>query len=313
VRFPARTKTVAPALAALALFAGAPAPARAQSPADTAAARELFVEGSTLAEQGRWDEARERFERSLRLKRASLTLYSLGVAERQTGRLVEARESFLAFLSEAPTPATKPFERPAREALEELNKRIARIRVKVIPPGVPGLTIDVDGVPLHPAMFDQPRPINPGAHSVTIAAPGYRPNTMRQNAEEGEEVIATLSIEPDLEPGRPSPVLVQPRLGSVVPIVLIGSGLATFAAGLATGLSGVIDSSGAPTSNGQEASNARSKALVGDIIGGTGLAVAGIGAVILIVQASGGPKPVSTVSTIAPWASGSTAGVRFRF
>ncbi len=48
------------ALAALLSISAAAAPAAAQSPADVAAARELFVEGSRLAQEGKWDAARDR-------------------------------------------------------------------------------------------------------------------------------------------------------------------------------------------------------------------------------------------------------------
>src|SRR5689334_6994430 len=98
--------------------------AGAQSAADVAAARDLFMEGSRLADKDLWADARDRFERSLALKRTALTLYSLGVAQRNTGKLVEALESFRAFLAEASTPATKPYEAPARSALDALSTRI---------------------------------------------------------------------------------------------------------------------------------------------------------------------------------------------
>src|SRR5262245_8834476 len=116
------------ALAAMIAFtaAGGGTPARAEGPADVAAARELFQEGSKLAQAGRWAEARDRYERSLRLKRAPVTLYSLGVAQRSTGQLVEALENFRAFLAEPSSPATLPYEAPARAAVDELERRVAR-------------------------------------------------------------------------------------------------------------------------------------------------------------------------------------------
>ena len=51
----------------LLLVALVPLPAAAQSAADVAAARELFIEGAELAKAGRWQEARDRYERSLAL------------------------------------------------------------------------------------------------------------------------------------------------------------------------------------------------------------------------------------------------------
>jgi hypothetical protein len=306
--------------AAAPLLAGAllGLPARAQTSAETAEARELFVQGGALAEQGKWDEARVRFERSLKLKHASLTLYSLGVAQRQTGRLVEARASFVAFLAEPSTPATKPFEKPANEAIAELDKRIARIHFEINPAGVTGMTVELDGTVVPPEALTFPKPVNPGAHSVTARAPGYKPATARLEASEGEQVAAKLALEPVLPadplfqtPGGPS------VMDRVVPVVLIGSGFATFAAGLAVGMSGVIDSGNAPTRDGPEADSARSKALVGDIIGGVGIAAAGTGIVLLLVQAASSSRASAAAPPIAPWIepsrAGGAAGVRVRF
>jgi hypothetical protein len=301
--------------AAAALLA---APALAQTPAETAEARELFVQGGAFAEKGQWDEARVRFERSLKLKHSSLTLYSLGVAQRQTGRLIEARRSFEAFLAEPSSPATRPFEKPAREAVAELDKRIARVRFEINPAGVPSLTVELDGVPVAPEALNEPKAVNPGAHSVTASAAGYKTATLRVSASEGEQVVARLALEPvvPLDPSSPHPggLSVMER---VVPVVLIGSGLATFAAGAAVGMSGVIDASNAPTQDGPEADGARSKALVGDIIGGVGLAAAGTGVVLLIMQAVSSPRTSAGARPILPWVgpnqAGASAGVRVRF
>jgi hypothetical protein len=293
------------------------APALAQTPAETAEARELFVQGGALAEKGQWDEARIRFERSLKLKHASLTLYSLGVAQRQTGRLIEARRSFEAFLAEPSTPATRPFEKPAREAVAELDKRIARVRFEINPAGVPSLTVELDGVPVAPDALTEARPVNPGAHSVTASAAGYKTATLRVSASEGEQVVARLALEPvvPLDPSLPQGGI--SLMERVVPVVLIGSGLATFATGAAVGMSAVIDASNAPTQDGPEADGARSKALVGDIIGGVGLAAAGTGVVLLIMQAVSSPRTSAGARPILPWVgpnqAGASAGVRVRF
>ena len=86
----------APLLVTLAIACCTTTRARAESPEDLARARELFVEGAKLAEAGSWEQAREKFARSLEKKRAALTLYNLGVAQEETGRLTEAVGSFRA-------------------------------------------------------------------------------------------------------------------------------------------------------------------------------------------------------------------------
>ena len=103
--------------------------ARAENPADVALARELFTEGSRYAEAGNWAAATERYARSLALKRAAITLYSLGISHKNTGKLVEALVNLRAFLSEPSVPATQPYEAPARAAIAEIEPRIGRVRI----------------------------------------------------------------------------------------------------------------------------------------------------------------------------------------
>src|SRR3954466_12139883 len=97
-------RKLAPPLLLLAMVASGPR-AHAQPVDDVAAARDLFREGSKLAEAGSWEAARDRFERSLKRKRAALTLYNLGIAQQETGHLADAIESYRAFLA-LPAEAT---------------------------------------------------------------------------------------------------------------------------------------------------------------------------------------------------------------
>jgi hypothetical protein len=86
--------------------------ARAQTPAEIAEARQLFMEGATLADEGKWDAARDRYERSLAKKRSALTLYNLGITQQKTGRLVDALATFRAFLAEPVEASTEPYVQP---------------------------------------------------------------------------------------------------------------------------------------------------------------------------------------------------------
>ncbi len=248
----------------------------AQSPSDVAAARELFIEGTRLAEKGQWKEARDHFERSLRLKPASITLYSLGVAQRQTEQWVEARESFNAFLAEPSSQATQPFEKPARDAIADLNKSIPILRIEVIPSHLTDLHLEMDGRPFHAAMLGYPRPVNPGLHSISAGAKGYKTAFAQVVAKAGEETAAKLRLELLKNSGgnatSPSP---PPAPERALPLVLMGSGLATSAAGIATGIGGYVDAD-------INASAGRTKMIMGGVLGGLGLLSAGVGLVIWI-------------------------------
>jgi tetratricopeptide (TPR) repeat protein len=228
-------------LAALTLLL--PGLARAQSEKDVETARAVFVEASKLAEQGRFADARDRYLLSLRLRRAAITFYSLGVVDKELGRLAEARESFRDFLAEPSAPATREYEEPARKALAEIEIKLAAE---------------------HPG------------ESTSLYGP----------------------VDPSAAPGR------------TLPFVLLGAGGAVFAAGLVTGIVGLSEARNATTSTGPDADAARTKALVGDVLGGVGLAAMGAGVIVLLLQKSHAPAKASSV---IPWIGGTSAGVTVRF
>ncbi|WP_437489341.1 hypothetical protein WME75_10510 [Sorangium sp. So ce1014] len=308
---PRRTRALAGPLALLVAAAGllaAPAPAAAQSAADVAVAREIFIEGSEFAEQGRWEEARKQYERSLAIKRAPITLYSLGVAQQQTGQLVEALESFRAFLVEPSAPATKAYEKLARQAVQELERQIAALDLRFSPADVAGLAVKIDGVDVPVAALDRPRPLNPGDHTVIARAPGYREAQRTVAATPGSRLVVVMSLERDATldasagPRAPS-ASARPRGAAlrstpdaatvrVVPIALLAGGLATVAAGVAIGLLGVASASDAPTRDGDAADAARAQALAGDIVAGAGLIAAGAGVLVLVLDGdpAGAPR-----------------------
>lgn len=295
------------------------APARAQSAADVAAARDLFIEGSRLAERDLWGDARDRFQRSLALKRAALTLYSLGVAQRNTGSLVEALESFRAFLAEPSTPATKPYEAPARDAVDALSKRIARMDIRIEPAQARSATVKLDGVVIPPEAVGQARAVNPGKRVVVATAKGFRPARVEVVLVEGEHASLRLVLErapiadtpapPEGTPAEPPGPAAPGGPGRALPFSLIAGGAAILGAGAALGLVGVNDASKAPTRDGPAAEQARTLALAGDVLAGVGIATAVAGVIVLAARPSKAPAAAS----IQPWIGLGSAGVRGSF
>src|SRR5262245_2140059 len=106
---------------AMALSVAPRAHAEPAPPAPTAdelnRARDLFLEGAKLSEAGKWEEARVKFEQSLAIKRAPLTLYNLGIAQAETGRPAAALESLRGFLAMPEEPATQPYVAQVKAAL----------------------------------------------------------------------------------------------------------------------------------------------------------------------------------------------------
>ena len=283
--------------------------ATAQTAADVSAARDLFIQGSELVQQGKWDEARERYERSLRLKRAAITLYSLGLAQKNTGRLVEALENMRAFLAEPSAEATRPYEKPAQQAIAELEKRVARIELHVEPARLSGIAVTIDGQAVPAAALGVPRLVNPGPHEVAATAPGYSAARASETVAEGAQATVKLSLEKMAEPAalpkapgaarRSSAGDAALRPSRALPFALIGGGAAGLGAGAIVGLFGVSQASDAPTRDGPEADAARTKMHVGDVLGGLGVVAAGVGVVLLLTRPSA-RAPASARATPAP-------------
>lgn len=159
-------RRAAAALAVLAIFAFAPRSA-AQSASELAAARSLFEEGLAAARDGRWDEARQRFERSYEIAPRPTTLLNLAGAQVQTGRLVAGAESYRRFLAEARRGREARYRRQAQQALAEVEPRLGRLIVRV-----EGLeeadTVLLDGVELARAAIGVGVPVDPGRRTLAV-------------------------------------------------------------------------------------------------------------------------------------------------
>ena len=73
-------------------------PADPNSAAKLPIARKLYDEGVDAVNKGRWSTAYDKFKASYELVPRPITLFNLAGAQSQTGRLVEAGESYRRFL-----------------------------------------------------------------------------------------------------------------------------------------------------------------------------------------------------------------------
>lgn len=295
----------------------APTIAWAQSPADTALARELFVEGADFAQKGQWNEARQRYERALALKRAPRILYSLGIAYRNLRRFVEALESHRAFLLEMDKVDDKPYEQPARDAIAELEKLVAKVDIKAtVPDKDAKLFLTIDGIIVPEAAHGYPRLVDPGRHTIVARARGFREASEVVVLEEGEQRPLTLKLEPLDKGQRPHRGSEKPESVPVLPTALLAGGSAVFAVGLTVGLLGVQRATDAPTRDGEDAETARRLAVAGDAVGGVGAIVAGAGLTLLLLEKFRKPAPSSTkpaTGWVLPVVSPTSAGIVGRF
>lgn len=323
-----RAAAVTVALALPLLVAPAPEARAQEVAADIATARDLFIQASALGQQGQWDGARALFERSLALKRAPITLYSLGAAQKHSGRWVEATESFRAFLAEPSTAGTKVYEEPAQAAIAELEPRIAHVTFVLAAGAGSDARVELDGRLVAVAALGTARPMNPGSHVIAVTAPGRKPLRRELTVRESERTTVELVLEaappaatqvgsaaPSASAGPlPSsttsstapPAGATPSLA--LPIGLFAAGGAVLIGGVAVGLLGVTHASDAPGRTGPAADRARSEALVGDVLAGVGLAACAAGGVVLLVRSRTASGPSASL-VLGP----ATLGVRGRF
>lgn len=292
---------------------------------DLDGARSAFLEAMALGNQGRWVEATARYAESLRLHRSARTLYSLAVAQSESGRLVEARESFTAFLAEPSSDKTREYEPVARADLAEIEKRLAHITIVLEPATVAHPSVSIDGEAVPDEGLKGARPVNPGSHQIVARASGYTEARAQMTIPEGGAASVTLTLVPISAPPITPPVLVAPlavapgkeTLISTPPprsgprrtlsFALMGVGGAVFVAGAGVGLFGLAQAHSATSRIDPEADAAKTKGLAGDVVGACGIAAAGIGLVLLLTAPR--PKP----SAAGAWITGNGAGASLHF
>lgn len=145
---------------------GSPALAQADASAPHATeARALFQQGVALADQNRWAEAADRFEKALALRDSPVIAYNLGSALRELRRWVEACTYFHR-AAQAPN-ASPALRRSATEALGTLSPRLGRLTVRV-PGHRAGDRVLLDDQPLAAEQLGATMSIDPGSHALSV-------------------------------------------------------------------------------------------------------------------------------------------------
>lgn len=141
-------------------------------PADTAAnkvpvARRMYEEGVDAVNKGRWSVAHDRFKASYDLAPRVLTLFNLAGAQAQTGRLVEAAESYRKFLRETSDGRYPDLRSDATTQLDALEKQVAQVTLDIANIDA-GDQIVIDDVDFPHSALREPIPMNPGPHVTRI-------------------------------------------------------------------------------------------------------------------------------------------------
>lgn len=215
----------------------------APTASETAAARQLFEEGVEALEGERWEEARDRLQRSYDLVPRASTLMNLGTAQAELGLLVEAIETYRRFLAEM--TAREARHRSAVEAMiAELEPRVAHVDV-TIPDLAPGDVVRLDGRELPTAALDVALPMSPGAHQLRVLREGREIGRVDLALVEGERRGVEVALHP------PPPVVALDPVEEPPPpsddtglFIGIGVGVGLGVAALVTIVLAVVLSSG---------------------------------------------------------------------
>ncbi|GAB4204673.1 MAG: hypothetical protein OHK0013_19820 [Sandaracinaceae bacterium] len=208
------------------------------SPEALERARQLFERGLQSLERQRWDEARLLFEEAWSLAPRPSILVNLGTAQRQSGRLVEARESYRTFLERFATHELAP---QMQQSLAEVETLMPQLTIHV--EGMqPGDEVFLDDEPVQ--TLDVPFPANPGLRQVSLWRGGRSLQSVRVRVElEGDEEVflravdlaprAVAAVEasaatgahpaPSTPPGDDTPLIVGLVIGAAV---VVGAGVA---------------------------------------------------------------------------------------
>lgn len=213
---------------AMAAFA---APAFAQS-RDAATAEALFRQGRRAMEAKDYNEACPRFSESQKLDPAAGTLMNLATCEEKLGKLASAWQHWKEAIDALPPKDDRIGF--ARSRVEELEKKLPRLQVKLSSGRDKGAKVFRDEIEIGPAGEGVPLPVDPGPHAITVRMPGHFAKTVTVTVEVGEQ------SQVDVHPGALAPVAAAGAGAKSQPAtlgwVLGGVGIAGVATAVVSGL-----------------------------------------------------------------------------
>jgi len=232
---------------AIALVAAA-APVRAQTGDSVAQAEGLFREGRDAMRGHRFAEACDKFRESDALDPSPGTRLNWALCDEQVGHLVQALEHARRALDRV---SADDVRRPiAVQLAAKLEKRVARLTVRLASPPALDARVYLDGEALPMQGSEQTRAVDPGSHVIVVDEPAHETAHLVVSVGEGANTVSSVSAGPALRddgarsraavPSR-TPGLARP-VGYVFGISALASlGAAAILGGLALGERGIVE------------------------------------------------------------------------
>jgi hypothetical protein len=205
-------------------------------------ARRLADEGFALHEQGRYDEAIQKFREAERNVHSPLFQVFEARAHVGRGRLVEAVELLKKVIDE-PLPEYAPesfwqAKGDAKKDLASLEPRVPKVQIVLDGEQLDGAEVTFNGKPVPGGESPEPVLANPGTHRVSVRLADGRAVDRTVTVSEGETVNARLDLGTPIS----GPPVVQLQEGPdeggpsyVLPGILFGVGGASLLVGIITG------------------------------------------------------------------------------
>jgi hypothetical protein len=315
-------------------------PARAESEADRATARELAAEGNDALKKKSYETAEDRFRRADALVHAPTLVVDHARALVGLGRLAEAYQRYQLVLKEgASADAPRAWKQAVKDAEREVQPLAAKIAWLTLSVKTPGdVHVWMDGSEVSPEELGSRHAVDPGTRAVTARAPGFLPKEISLTLAAGGETALEIELDPAPPEAPPAPLAPLPAAPpSAAPeakdrtwvYVAFGVGAAGLVTGatagvLALGVRKDIESecpdlhcSGARTP--EQVSHWQSQkskyhllGLVSGVGFGVGLAGAGAGTALLLMQ-NKSEKAAAAAARIVPYLGLGELGVSGRF
>jgi hypothetical protein len=237
-------------LLVVALVCSSP-PAYAQrepSESDKVTARTLMDRGDKYVEEGKLDAALKAYKAADDIMKVPTTGLELGRTQIKVGQLVEATNTLQRVMQHPVRADESNAFRQAREEARQLSATLPS-RIPSVTLVIEGIAesdtalVKLDGQPVRPATLGLPRQINPGDHTVTVNARGYKPVERRFKVAEGQDETVTLALVADASSEGPTPAPApdapsdeQGPTVSALTWVGLSVGLAFIIVGTATGV-----------------------------------------------------------------------------
>jgi hypothetical protein len=291
------------------------AAARAQ-PTDATLAEAAFRRGRELLQEGKTHEACAQFAESRRLEPKVGTLLNLAACQEQEGKVASATATYAEAVELAVRTGQAEREAFGRAQLAEARKKLSYL---VVRPHAPrdGLRVSIDGKEVPSALFGTPLPMDPGDYAVTASAPEAQSWTATVHLGAGSVDVNVPGLESASRVATTAP---PSRSISVLPIALLGVGIAAVGAGTAFGLTAVAKrndsdtycSGAACTQPGLDAiQQGRTAATISDVAFGVSVAALGAGLYFLIADRTAAPRPNAGLR-VAPFVASGAGGALIR-